>query len=62
MDSLEHPASAFDPPAGTPGLPHWQCGPMGAIRQVTSHTSVVADGVLITCDPDHGSHRATTAT
>jgi hypothetical protein len=44
MDSLEHPASAFDPPAGTPGLPHWQCGPMGAIRQVTSHTSVVATG------------------
>jgi hypothetical protein len=44
MDSLEHPASAFDPPAGTPGLPHWQCGPMEAIRQVTSHTSVVATG------------------
>jgi hypothetical protein len=52
MDSLEHPASAFDSPAVTPGLPHRQCGRPRTIRQVSLHTNHDRDGVLITCDPD----------
>jgi hypothetical protein len=44
MDSLEHPASAFDPFWGDPAFRTGSADPWGAMRQVTSHTSVVATG------------------
>jgi len=62
MDSLEHPGVSVRPFC-------WDPRPSAlAVRTHGGHTPGHLayfrgrDGVLITCDPDHGSHRATTAT
>jgi hypothetical protein len=60
MDSLEHPASAFDPFWGDPAFRTGSADPWGHAPGNLAYF-LGRDGVLITCDSEQRQPPATTA-